>query len=41
MTFDAHDAGTGIAGIRREILVLGRFGDATPSLAVTAAADAA
>jgi hypothetical protein len=41
MTFDAHDAGTAVDGIRREILSLDQFGDAALSLAVPAGGDAA
>lgn len=40
MTFDAHDAGTDVGGIRRETLRWGKFGSA-PTLAVTAGDDAA
>ncbi|WP_269457769.1 hypothetical protein [Microterricola viridarii] len=41
MTFDVHELVTGIDGVRREILVVGQFGDAAPSLAVTAGEAAA
>lgn len=41
MTFDAHDAGTDVNGIRRQTLSWGQFGDTAPSLAVTVGDDAA
>ncbi|WP_286145593.1 hypothetical protein [Leifsonia sp. Root4] len=41
MTFDAHDAGTDVNGIRRESLSWGQLGDAAPSRAVTVGDDAA
>jgi hypothetical protein len=41
MTFEANDAGTGIDGIRREILTWDQFRDAAPSLAVAAGDGAA
>ena len=40
MTFEANDAGTGVDGLRREILTWDRFGEAAPSLAVAAGDDA-
>ena len=36
MTFEAYDAGTGIAGIRREIITWDHFRYAAPSHAVAA-----
>jgi hypothetical protein len=41
MTFDVNDAGTGIGGIRREILTGDQRGGAAPSPAVAAGDDAA
>ena len=41
MAFDVNDSGTGIDGIRREILTRDRFRDAAPSLAVAAGDDPA
>jgi hypothetical protein len=41
MTFDANDAGTGVDGLRREILISDQFGDAAPSLAAATGGGAA
>jgi len=41
MTFDVSDAGTGVDGIRREILDRDQFRHAAPPLAIAAGDDAA
>lgn len=41
MVFDANDAGTGVDGIRREILTGDRFREAAPSFGVAAGGDVA